>query len=287
MSAEITSFYDPATHTLSHLVADPKTKVAAVIDPVLDFDYASGKASARMAAAILAAAAARGLSIDWCLETHVHADHLSAAAFFKRETGAKIGIGARIGEVQQIFRPVFNATDLSGAGAEFDHLFEDGERFQIGSLDAWVMATPGHTPACVSYGVADAVFVGDTLFAPDYGTARADFPGGNARTLYRSIRRLLALPGETRLFLCHDYQTPGRDGFAAVSTVAAQRAGNIHVRDGIDEDEFVALREARDKTLATPQLLLPSIQVNLRSGALPPKEANGVSYLRIPVTLSQ
>ncbi len=287
MSAEITSFFDPATHTLSHLLADSKTKVAAVIDPVLDFDYASGKASARMAAAILAAAAARGLSIDWCLETHVHADHLSAAAFFKRETGAKIGIGARIGEVQQIFRPVFNATDLSGAGAEFDHLFEDGERFQIGSLEAWVMATPGHTPACVSYGVADMVFVGDTLFAPDYGTARADFPGGNARTLYRSIRRLLALPGETRLFLCHDYHPPGRDDFAAVSTVAAQRAHNIHVHDGIGEDEFVALREARDKTLATPQLLLPSIQVNLRSGALPPREANGVSYLRIPVTLSQ
>ncbi len=285
MSVEIISFFDENTHTVSYLVADPETAIAAVIDPVLEFDPASGKAATRAAAAILARAEARGWAIAWCLETHVHAAHLSASGFFKRKTGAKIGIGARIGEVQQIFRPIFNATDLSGAGTEFDHLFADGETFRIGSLAARVMATPGHTPACVSYCVADAVFVGDTLFMPDYGTARADFPGGDARTLYRSIRRLLALPPATRLFLCHDYEPLGRADFACETTVAAQRANNIHARDGVSEAEFVAQREARDKTLATPQLLLPSIQVNLRSGALPPAEANGVSYLRIPVTL--
>lgn len=287
---EITSFFDDETHTVSHLVADPRTRIAAVIDPVLAFDPVSGKAATRAAAAILARAEARGWTIVWCLETHVHADHLSASGFFKRKTGARIGIGARIGEVQQIFRPIFNATDLSGSGAEFDHLFEDGEIFRIGALEVRVMATPGHTPACVSYCVADAVFVGDTLFMPDYGTARADFPGGDARALYRSIRRLFALPPATRLFLCHDYKPAptrgsGRADFAFETTVAAQRANNIHVREGVSEADFVAMREARDKTLATPQLLLPSIQVNLRSGALPPAEANGVSYLRIPVTL--
>ncbi len=285
MTMEIIPFFDKNTHTVSYLLADPETAIAAVIDPVLDFDPASGKATTRAAAAILARAKAEGWAIAWCLETHVHADHLSAAGFFQRETGAKIGIGARIGEVQQIFRPIFNATDLSGTGTEFDHLFADGETFRIGSLEARVMATPGHTPACVSYCIADAVFVGDTVFMPDYGTARADFPGGDARTLYRSIRRLLALPPATRLFLCHDYTPPGRADFAYETTVAAQRANNIHVRDGVSEAAFVALREARDKTLATPQLLLPSIQVNLRSGALPPAEANGVRYLRIPVTL--
>ena len=287
---EIISFFDDKTHTVSHLIADPASGIAAVIDPVLDFDPVSGKATTHGAAAILARAKARGWIIACCLETHVHADHLSASGFFKRETGAKIGIGARISEVQQIFRPIFNATDLSGSGAEFDHLFEDGESFRIGTLQARVMATPGHTPACVSYCIADAVFVGDTLFMPDYGTARADFPGGDARTLYRSIRRLLALPPATRLFMCHDYGAAPRQGsggsdFVSATTVVAQRGGNIHVRDGVSEAEFVALREARDKTLAPPQLLLPSIQVNLRSGALPPAEANGVSYLRIPVTL--
>ena len=285
MSAEITSFFDPATHTLSHLLADPKTKVAAVIDPVLDFDYASGKASARMAAAILAAAAARGLSIDWCLETHVHADHLSAAAFFKRETGAKVGIGARIGEVQQIFRPIFNATDLSGAGTEFDHLFADGETFRIGSLAARVMATPGHTPACVSYCVADAVFVGDTLFMPDYGTARCDFPGGNARDLFRSIRRIFALPAQTRLFVCHDYLPVSRTRYAWETTVHDERINNVHAHEGIDEDTFVRIRQQRDSELSMPRLILPSIQVNMRAGHLPNAESNGLRYLKIPINV--
>jgi glyoxylase-like metal-dependent hydrolase (beta-lactamase superfamily II) len=285
MAAEIRSFFDEATHTVTYLVIDPKTREAAVIDPVLDFDPASGKASAQSAIAILAAAKQEGLRIVWCLETHVHADHLSAARFIKEKTGALIGIGARVREVQQIFRPVFNATDVSGEGREFDRLFADGERFAIGGLTVEVLATPGHTPACVTYLVGDAAFVGDTLFMPDYGTARADFPGGDARTLYRSIRRLLALAPTTRIFLCHDYKPPGRDHFVFETTVAAQRSQNIHVRDGTSEDAFVAMREARDKTLATPALLLPSIQINIRAGALPPADEDGVRYLRIPVTL--
>ncbi len=283
---EILSFFDEATNTASYLVIDKATKKGAIFDPVLDYDHRSGKASVGSVNKMLAAAKEKGATIDWVLETHVHADHLSAACFVKRETGAKVGIGEHVREVQKIFRAVFNAQDVSASGAEFDHLFKDGEKFHIGSLEVEILHTPGHTPACVAYKIDDALFVGDTLFMPDYGTARADFPGGDARTLYRSIKRLLSLPPETRIFVGHDYKAPGRDQFAWETTVAEERARNPHVHDGIDEDEFVARREARDATLATPLLLLPSIQANMRAGALPPAEENGVRYFRIPVTLT-
>ena len=279
----IRAFFDEPTNTVSYLVSDPETLRAAVIDPVLDFDLASGEADVRSAEAILAAAREGGLTIEWVLETHAHADHLSAAPFIKAETGAKIGIGEHITDVQKIFRPVFLADDLETDGSDFDRLFADGERFALGALEVEVMLVPGHTPADLAYRIGDAVFAGDTLFMPDYGTARADFPGGDARTLYRSIRRLLALPPETRLFLCHDYKAPGRSDYRWETTVAEQRRASIHVHDGVTEDEFVAMREARDAGLAVPRLLLPSIQVNIRAGRFPPAEANGVSYLRVPV----
>ena len=281
----IRAFFDEPTNTVSYLLSDCATKRAAVIDPVLDFDHRTGKASAKSAEAILKAAAADHLTIEWVLETHAHADHLSGAPYIKLKSGAKVGIGEHIREVQKIFRPVFNATDVSGDGSEFDRLFTDGERFRLGSLEVEAMHVPGHTPADIAYRVGDAVFVGDTLVMPDYGTARADFPGGNARTLYRSIKKLLALPPETRLFMCHDYKAPGRDHYAWETTIAEQRSHNAHVKDGIEEDKFVALREARDATLAAPLLLLPSIQVNIRAGRLPPAESNGVHYLKIPVKL--
>jgi glyoxylase-like metal-dependent hydrolase (beta-lactamase superfamily II) len=281
----IRAFFDEPTNTVSYLVSDPATKRAAVIDPVLDYDHRSGKASTKSAEAILSAAAADGLTIEWVLETHAHADHLSGAPYIKLKTGAKVGIGEHIRDVQKIFRPVFNAKDLSGDGSEFDHLFKDGERFAIGTLEGEVIHTPGHTPADIAYKITDAVFAGDTLFMPDFGTARADFPGGDARALYRSMRRLLALPPETHLFMCHDYKAPGRDHYAWETTVAEQRAGNVHVKDGVSEDEFVAMREARDSKLAAPDLLMPSIQVNMRAGELPPAEANGIRYLKIPVQL--
>jgi glyoxylase-like metal-dependent hydrolase (beta-lactamase superfamily II) len=282
----IKAFFDEPTNTVSYLVADPETKRAAIVDPVLDYDNASGKASAKSADVILDVAKKDGLTIDWVLETHAHADHLSGAPYIKLKTGAKVGIGEHIRDVQKIFRPVFNATDLSGDGSEFDHLFADGERFPLGSLEVEVMHVPGHTPADIAYKIGNAVFVGDTLFMPDYGTARADFPCGDARTLYRSIKRLLALPPETRLFMCHDYKAPGRDEYAWETTVADERAHNAHVKEGISEDDFVAMREARDATLAAPHLLMPSIQVNMRAGHLPPPDANGVQYLKIPVKLS-
>ena len=279
----IEAFFHEATNTASYLVWDEAAREAAVIDPVLDFDHRTGRVKTASADAILAAAAARGLEIGWVLETHGHADHLSAARHIKAATGAKVGIGEHIREVQRVFRPVFNAPDVSGEGAEFDRLFADGERFAIGALSVEVLYTPGHTPACVSYRIGGAVFVGDTLFMPDYGTARADFPGGDARTLYRSIRRLLALPPETRLFLCHDYKAEGRDVYAWETTVAEQRAGNVMVRDGIDEETFAARRAERDAALEAPLLLLPSVQVNIRAGNFPPAEDNGVRYLKIPV----
>lgn len=284
-AARIEAYFDEATNTVTYLVVDPQSHLAVVIDPVLDYDHRSGKASARSADAVVAAAKALGATIVRVLETHVHADHLSAAPYLKRLTGATVGIGEHVREVQKIFRPVFDARDVSTDGAEFDHLFVDGERFSIGGLEVEVIHTPGHTPACVAYKIGDAVFVGDTLFMPDYGTARADFPGGDARTLFRSIRRLLALPGETRIFVGHDYKAPGRDHFAWETTVAAERAENPHVRDGIGEDDFVAMRRARDAGLSAPTLLLPSIQANMRAGKLPPPDAAGVRYLRIPVTL--
>ncbi len=226
------------------------------------------------------------LKIKQVLETHAHADHLSGAPYIKLKTGAMVGIGEHIKEVQRIFRPVFNAIDVSGDGSEFDHLFKDGERFKVGSIGAEVIYTPGHTPACISYKIGDAVFVGDTMFMPDYGTARADFPGGNARDLYRSIHRILSLPNETRLFMCHDYKAPGREEYAWETTVGEEKARNVHVHDGVNEDDFVKMREARDAALAAPLLLLPSIQVNIRAGKFPPAESNGVRYLKVPVKLA-
>lgn len=283
----IHAFFDESTNTVSYLVADPETGQAAVIDPVLDYDHKSGKAAVASADAILAKAAAEGFTIGLVLETHVHADHLSGAPYIKFKTGASVGIGERIREVQKIFRPVFNATDVSGDGSEFDLLMKDGESFAIGNLRGEVIATPGHTPACVSFKIGDAVFVGDTLFMPDYGTARADFPGGDARTLYRSIRKLLSLPRATRLFMCHDYLPKGgRDHYAWETTVGDELDRNIHIRDGVGEDEFVAMRTTRDATLSAPTLLLPSIQVNMRAGKLPPADVNGVHYIKVPISLA-
>jgi glyoxylase-like metal-dependent hydrolase (beta-lactamase superfamily II) len=282
----IHAFFDEPTNTVSYLVADPETKQAAVVDPVLDYDHKSGKANVTSADAILAKAREEGFSVVLVLETHVHADHLSGAPYIKLKTGAKVAIGERIKEVQKIFRPVFNALDVSGEGSEFDMLFKDGDRFSIGNLKGEVIATPGHTPACVSYRIGDAVFVGDTIFMPDYGTARADFPGGDARTLYRSIRRLMAMPRETRLFMCHDYlPKDGRKSYAWETTVGEELDRNVHVHEGITEDEFVKMRTTRDATLSAPTLLMPSIQVNMRAGKLPPADANGIHYLRVPITL--
>jgi len=283
---EIKAFFDEPTNTVSYLVADPQTKQAAVIDPVLDYDHKSGKADVRSAEAIVKYAAGKGFTIVWVLETHAHADHLSGAPYIKSKTGAKVAIGEHIKDVQRIFRPVFNADDVSGDGSEFDKLLADGETLKIGNLTVEAIYTPGHTPACMSYKIGDAVFVGDTLFMPDYGTARADFPGGDARTLYRSIQKLLALPPETRLFMCHDYKAPGRDTYAWETTVGEERANNVHVGHGVTEDQFVAMREKRDATLAAPVLLLPSIQVNIRAGKFPPAESNGVHYLKVPVKLA-
>lgn len=280
----IEAFFDEPTNTISYLVGDPVTRAAAVIDPVLDFDMPSGAADTRPAERILAFAREQDWRIAMVLETHAHADHLSAAPFIKATTGAWIGIGAAIRDVQKIFRPMFAMKDLKTDGSDFDRLFEDGDRFAIGDLAVEVLHVPGHTPADIAYRIGDAAFVGDTLFMPDYGTARADFPGGDARTLYRSIRRLLALPEETRLFLCHDYKAPGRDDYRWETTVGEQRRASVHVHDGVSEDDFVAMRERRDAGLSVPKLLLPAIQVNIRAGRFHRAEANGVSYLRIPVT---
>ena len=284
-SPEIRAFFDEPTNTVTYLVWDARTRQAAVIDPVLDYDPATGEADTRSVQAVLAEAEQLGLQVVWALETHAHADHLSGAPFIKARTGAAIGIGEHIRDVQRIFRPIFNATDLQTDGSDFDHLFADGERFAIGDLEAEVLHTPGHTPADVSYRIGDAVFVGDTLFMPDYGTARADFPGGDARQLYRSIRKLLSLPPRTRLFMCHDYKAPGRDEYAWETTVAEQREKNVHIKEGVSEDDYVAMRQARDATLSAPTLLMPSIQVNIRAGRFPPAEANGVRYMMVPVKL--
>ena len=281
---QITAFFDEATNSVSYLVADPGTKSAAIIDALLDFDQASAVVSTQSADEILAAAESQRLNIDWILETHAHADHLSAAGYLRSRTGVNVGIGADIVEVQRAFGPVFDASDIKPDAADFDRLLKDGELIPLGALSIEVMATPGHTPACVSYRIGNAVFVGDTLFMPDYGTARCDFPGGDARQLYRSIRRILALPRETRLFLCHDYKAPGRDRFAWETTVGEQLDRNVHIGGSVSEDDFVAMREARDATLCTPKLLYPAIQVNIRAGRLPPAESSGHRFLRIPVT---
>lgn len=282
-SPAIEAFFDEPTNTISYLVADPESGTAAVIDPVLDFDLASGSAATHSAEAILDRAAERGWSVAMVLETHAHADHLSAAPFIKARTGAWAGIGEHIREIQAIFRPVFGFDDMAVDGSDFDRLFADGECIALGGLEIEVLHLPGHTPADVGYRIGDAVFVGDTLFMPDYGTARADFPGGDAHALYRSIRRLLALPDATRLFMCHDYQAPGRDHYAWECTVGEQRLRSVHVHDGVCEDDFVAMRQARDAQLVAPKLLLPSVQVNIRAGNFPKAEANGIRYLKIPV----
>jgi glyoxylase-like metal-dependent hydrolase (beta-lactamase superfamily II) len=280
---DIAAFFDEATNSVSYLLSDPATRAAAVIDPVLDFDPASGTIATRSADRILSAIDEQGLRVDWVLETHVHADHLSAAALIRERTGAKVGIGRGIHDVQAVFGPMLGARDLSDG--DFDRLFADGETLSLGELTIDVMATPGHTPACVSYRVGDAVFVGDTLFMPDYGTARCDFPGGDAAQLYRSIQRILSLPRETRLFMCHDYKAPGRDDFAWETTVGEEADRNVQIGGGKSEGDFVEMRRSRDATLCAPKLLYPAIQVNIRGGRLPPAEPDGSRYLRIPVTV--
>jgi len=279
----VKAFFDPGTFTVSYVVSDPATRKAAIIDSVLDYDSKSGRTNHKSADAIIAYVTEQGLDVDWVLETHVHADHLSAAPYLKEKLGGQLAIGANIRTVQDVFGKVFNAgSEFERDGSQFDHLFEDDERFMIGEIEARTLHTPGHTPACMTYVIGDAAFVGDTLFMPDFGTARCDFPGGDARTLYRSIQKIFALPDATRLFMCHDYKAPGRDEYAWESTVAEERASNIHVGGGIDEDSFVAMRERRDATLDMPNLILPSVQVNMRAGELPPAEDNGVRYLKIP-----
>lgn len=281
--SQIRPFFDPKTSTVSYVVTDPMTKHAAIVDPVLDYDFKSGHTDTRAAEAVLEYIKSEGLTVEWILETHAHADHLSGARYLQERVGGRIAIGEHIREVQATFKKLYNLErTFLPDGSQFDHLFRDGEVFKIGELQATALLVPGHTPADMAYLVDDAVFVGDTLFMPDVGTARADFPGGDAHTLYKSIRRLLALPPQTRVFVCHDYPPKGREpGWE--TTVAEQKASNIHVRDGISEDEFVAMRRARDATLDVPTLILPSIQVNVRAGQLPPPDENGVAYLRIPL----
>jgi len=284
MQPHVEVFFDPATFTYSYVVTDPTSKRCAIIDSVLDYDPAAGRTSYASADRLIAYVREQQLHVDWLLETHVHADHLSAAPYLKRELGGQLAIGENITVVQNTFGKLFNAgAEFATDGRQFDHLFKDGDIFQIGSMGARAVHTPGHTPACMTYLIGDAGFVGDTLFMPDYGTARCDFPGGDARTLFQSVRRLFALPDDTRLFMCHDYKAPGRDDFRFQTTVAEQRAHNVHVHEGIGEAEFVAMRRARDATLGMPMLILPSVQVNMRAGQLPPAEANGTRYLKIPL----
>lgn len=283
-SVVIKSFFDEPTNTVSYVVHDPESRCAAIIDSVLDYDPASGRTSFSSADAVIAYVGEKELTIDWLLETHAHADHLSAAPYLKNKLGGKIAIGREIIHVQNVFGKIFNeGTEFARDGSEFDHLFEDGDQFEIGAIRATVLHVPGHTPADLAYAIGDAVFTGDTLFMPDYGTARADFPGGDSRMLFRSIRRLMELPDQTRLFHCHDYKAVGRDNFAWETTVGAQRVGNVHVHEGVSEDDFVVMRDARDATLSMPTLILPSIQVNMRGGHLPEPESNGTRYLKIPL----
>lgn len=281
--AMLRSFFDAATHTVTYLIWDPATRAAAVIDPVLDFDPNAGRLSTVSADAVISAAAQENLRIDWILDTHAHADHLSGADYLRRLTGAKLGIGALITKVQKAFVPLFGVTSNAPDAHVFDLLLKEGDTLPLGNLEIRVLHTPGHTPACVTYLIDDMAFVGDTLFMPDYGTARADFPGGDAATLFRSIHKILALPSETRVFVGHDYLPKSRDTFVWETTVAEERASNVHVHEGVSEHDFVEMREARDKTLAAPRLILPALQVNIRAGALPPAEADGKVYLKIPV----
>ena len=283
---QVKAFFDEATFTASYVVHDPVTRQAAIIDSVCDFDQPSGRTSYRSADAIVAHIKAEELTVDWLLETHAHADHLSAAPYLQEKLGGKIAIGAKITAVQAVFAGLFNeGSDFACDGSQFDHLFKDGDSFAVGKIPAIALHVPGHTPACMAYVIGDAVFVGDTMFMPDYGSARADFPGGDARTLYRSIRRLMQLPDQTRVFLCHDYQAPQRQEYVWETTIAEQWTGNVHVHEGITEDGFVAMRTKRDATLGMPKLILPSIQINIRAGHLPEPESNGTRYLKLPLNL--
>ena len=282
----VTHFFDEPTNTYSYVVQDPRSSHCAIVDSVLDFDYAAGRTSTESAQNILKFIKDNNLTVDWILETHVHADHLSAAPFLKEHTGAQLGIGEHIKTVQETFGKAFNeGTEFQRDGSQFDHLFADGDTFKIGELEAQVLHTPGHTPACLTYVMGDAAFVGDTLFMPDYGTARCDFPGGDARTLYRSIQKVFALPDQTRLFMCHDYKAPNRDEYAFETTVAEEKQNNVHVGGGTTEDEFVKMRTERDATLNMPRLILPSVQINMRAGHLPKPESNGQRYLKLPLNL--
>ena len=279
----IAAFFDPATHTVSYVVSDPHTGQAAIIDPVLDFTAHNARTATRSADLLLAHLADKELELAWILETHAHADHLSAAHYLRERTGAPVVIGAQIVDVQSIFAKLFEADDVVPDGNQFDRLVAEGDRLPLGELEFRVLHTPGHTPACVSYLIGDAAFVGDTMFMPDYGTARCDFPGGSAATLYGSIRKLLALPPETQIFVGHDYLPAGRSDFAWHSTVAEQHRANVHVHDGVSEADFVAMRQARDATLEAPQLILPALQVNIRAGQLPPPSNGGQRYLKLPL----
>jgi glyoxylase-like metal-dependent hydrolase (beta-lactamase superfamily II) len=280
---DVRAFHDVATFTITYVVSDPVTGSAAIVDPVLDYDPASGRTSTTSADEVIAFIDAQELDLLWILETHVHADHLTAAPYIRAKRGGKIAIGDKVAGVQETFKGVFNLKDLATDGSQFDHRFADGETFSIGELEARVIATPGHTPACITYVIGDAAFVGDTLFMPDFGTARTDFPGGSAPQLYESIHRILALPDDTRLFMCHDYKAPGREEFAWETSVAEQRAKNVHINDDVSKDEFVKMREDRDSQLGMPKLILPSLQVNLRAGNLPDPEDNDIRYLKIPL----
>ena len=284
MQAQVKAFFDPATWTVSYVVFDAPGGHCALVDSVLDYDPKSGRTRTDSADQLIAFVREQNLTVDWILETHAHADHLSAAPYLRKHLGGKIAIGGKITQVQNVFKGIFHLEpEFATNGSQFDHLFEDGDTFAIGTLQAQALSVPGHTPACMAYQVGDAVFVGDTLFMPDVGTARCDFPGGDAHILYQSIQRLFTLPDETRLFMCHDYKAPGREDFRFQTTIAEERAHNVHVHQGIAEADFVAMRRQRDATLDMPTLILPSVQVNMRAGQLPPAEANGTRYLKIPL----
>ena len=284
MTTKVDGFFDPATNSISYVASDPDTRRAAIVDPVLDFDPASGRTATGSADKLIAAVERDGLAVDWILETHVHADHITAAPYVQERLGGRIGIGAGISEVQRTFGALFNIGDeLAAGGSHFDRLFDDGDTVSIGGIDGRVMFTPGHTPACATYVFGDAAFVGDTMFMPDSGTARADFPGGCAESLYDSLRRILSLPSDTRLFMCHDYGAGGTRDFAWETTVAEQRRGNIHCRDGVSRESYVATRTGRDEELSLPRLIVPAVQVNIRGGRMPPPESNGTAYLKVPI----
>ncbi|CAI8922965.1 putative metallo-hydrolase BURPS1710b_2304 [Pseudomonas sp. IT-P171] len=286
MKPHVEAFFDSATYTYSYVVSDPNTGHCAVIDSVLDYDPASGRTSCNSAERLIAYVREQALTVEWLLETHVHADHLSAAQYLKRELGGQLAIGEQITVVQNTFGKLFNVgSEFATDGRQFDRLLKDGERFLVGGIEAHAIHTPGHTPACMTYLIGDAGFVGDTLFMPDYGTARCDFPGGDARKLFQSIQKLFELPDDTRLFMCHDYKAPGRDDYRNETTIAEQRTHNVHVHEGTGEADFVAMRQARDATLGMPTLILPSVQVNMRAGNLPPAEGNGTCYLKIPLNV--